>query len=354
MSQALPAALAIDGGNSKTDVALVAPDGALLALVRGPGMPGRLGQETVQVIDELIRSAVKLAGQEQADAPEPRPHGDGAASSLVAAHLVGCIANVDLPAEERELDRMLSDQGWTTTTVVANDTYAVLRAGLDDMPAAGAERHWGVGVTCGTGINCVGVAPDGRTAGFLALGESTGDWGGGGGIGMAAQWHAVRASDGRGPQTALREAIPQHFGLREPLDVAEALHLGEISWDRIANLVPVVMRVADAGDQVARGIVLRLAQEVFLLAKSAITRLGLEAEPVPIVLGGGILAAGNPLLIGATTELITTDFPAAEVRVLPQVPVVGAALMGLDQAGASLEAKQRLRDAFASRPAAVL
>jgi len=33
----LPAVLAIDGGNSKTDVALVAADGSLLASVRGPG-----------------------------------------------------------------------------------------------------------------------------------------------------------------------------------------------------------------------------------------------------------------------------------------------------------------------------
>ena len=88
-------------------------------------------------------------------------------------------------------------------------------------------------------------------------------------------------------RTALREAIPAYFGLREPLDVAEALHLGEISWDRLASLVPVIMQVADAGDEVARGIVLRLAKEIFLLARSAINRLGLDAEPVPVVLGGG-------------------------------------------------------------------
>ena len=354
MSLALPAALAIDGGNSKTDVALVAEDGTLLALVRGPGMPSRLSDETVQVIDELIRSAVKLARQRERDgAGEDTSGGDaGGRTGLVAAHLVGCIANVDLPAEERELERLLSDQGWTTTTMVANDTYAVLRAGLDDMPAAGAERHWGVGVTCGTGINCIGVAPDGRTAGFLALGESTGDWGGGGGIGMAAQWHAIRAADGRGPRTVLSEAVPRHFGLREPVDVAAALHLGEVSWDRIASLVPVVMQVADAGDEVARSIVLRLAEEVFLLVKSAVTRLDLAAEPVPVVLGGGILAAGNALLTDATTKLITDAFPGAHIRVLRQVPVVGAALMGLDQADASVASKHRLRDAFASRPAA--
>jgi N-acetylglucosamine kinase-like BadF-type ATPase len=353
VSEGLPAALAIDGGNSKTDVALVARDGSLLALVRGPGVPVRLSPETLEVIGGLIRSAVKLAGQELDNAGTDASPAEGPGrTGLVASHLVGCIANVDLPSEERELERMLSDKGWTSTTVVANDTFAVLRAGLDDVPAAGAHRHWGVGVTCGAGINCVGVAPDGRTAGFLALGMTTGDWGGGGGLGLEAQWNAVRAADGRGPQTALRDAVPAYFGLKEPLEVAEALHLGEISWDRLASLAPVIMQVADAGDEVARGIVLRLAEEVFLLVKSAISRLGLQAEPVPVVLGGGILASGNALLIEHVTSLITAAFPGADVRVLRQVPVVGAALMGLDLAAASPDAMQRLREAFASRMAA--
>ena len=134
--------------------------------------------------------------------------------------------------------------------------------------------------------------------------------------------------------------------------MAEALHLGEISWDRMAGLAPIVLRVADAGDEVARGLVLRLAQEIFLLVKSAANRLGLAAQPIPVVLGGGVLASGNALLIDRVTDLITADFPAAEVRMLRQVPVAGAALMGLDLASASLGSKQRLRAAFADRPAA--
>jgi N-acetylglucosamine kinase-like BadF-type ATPase len=338
VSTDLPAALAIDGGNSKTDVALIAPDGRMVALVRGPGMPIRLGDGTVAVIDELVRSAAAMAGL---------------AAGTVAAHLVACVANVDLPAEERQLQSMLADKGWAQDTLVANDTYAVLRAGLDDIPAAGAPRHWGVGVTCGTGINCVGMAPDGRTAGFLALGMTTGDWGGGAGIGLEAQWNAVRAADGRGPRTALREAVPAHFGLAEPLELAEALHLGTISWDRIAELAPVVLEVADTGDAVAAGIVRRLAEEIFLLVKSTVTRLDLAKSPVPVVLGGGVIASGNSLLIDGTTRLITAEFPAADVRVLLHAPVGGAALLGLDRAGATPAAKQRLRREFATRsPAA--
>ena len=332
-----PAVLAIDGGNSKTDVALVAADGAVLALARGPGMPLLLSDQTLAVIAGLVGSAAATAGLA----------GPGAAPGPIADHLVACVANVDLPAEERQLARLLRDQGWTTTTMVANDTYAVLRAGLDDVPAAAAARHWGVAVTCGAGINCVGVAPDGRTAGFLALGEITGDWGGGGALGTAAQWHAVRAADGRGPQTELRRAVPAHFGLAEPLEVAEALHLGKISGHRLAELAPVVLATAQAGDQVARELVLRLGREIYLLAASVTRRLGLGAEPVPVVLGGGVVAAGDPLLIGTATSRIRAEFPAADVRVLREAPVGGSALIGLDLADAPVAAKRRLRAAFA-------
>ncbi len=247
---------------------------------------------------------------------------------------------------------MLTGQGWTRSTLVANDTYAVLRAGLDDRQIAGAARPWGVGVTCGSGINCIGLAPDGRSYRFLALGKITGDWGGGYGIGLEAQYAAVRAADGRGPRTALAELVPAHFGLAEPNDVAVAIHLGEMSSEELAGLTPVVVAAADAGDQVARELVMRQAEEIFLMARSAIRQLDL-AGPVPVVLGGGVLAAGHALLIGQITSLIKAELPAAVVRVVRQAPVVGAALLGLDAAGAPVDAKQRVRDAFATQPTAL-
>ncbi len=341
MTDDLAAVIAVDGGNSKTDLALVAADGALLALTRGPGMPAKLSGRTVALIGELVASAARLAGL-----PAALP------GRAVAGHLVACVANADLPAEERQLEAMLTGQGWTRSTLVANDTYAVLRAGLDDRQIAGAARPWGVGVTCGSGINCIGLAPDGRSYRFLALGKITGDWGGGYGIGLEAQYAAVRAADGRGPRTALAELVPAHFGLAEPNDVAVAIHLGEMSSEELAGLTPVVVAAADAGDQVARDLVMRQAEEIFLMARSAIRQLDL-AGPVPVVLGGGVLAAGHALLIGQITSLIKAELPAAVVRVVRQAPVVGAALLGLDAAGAPVDAKQRVRDAFATQPTAL-
>lgn len=329
-----PAVVAVDGGNSKTDLALIAADGTLLACARGPGMPSRLSEENVKIIADLLRSAVSAATD------------GGSALSNIARDTVACVANVDLPDDERQLEQMLADQGWTQSTLVANDTFAVLRAGLDDVPAAGADLLWGVGVTCGAGINCAGMAPDGRKEGFLALGTITGDWGGGGSLGLDAQWWAIRDEDGRGPRTVLRRLVPAHFGLAQPTDLAVALHLGKISFDRIGELAPVVFGAADSGDQVARDLVCKLADEIALMATAVIRRLDLAGAAVPVILGGGVLAARNPLLIDTITAKIAAVAPKSTVRVIEAAPVAGAALLGLDRIGAPVTAMHRLREEF--------
>jgi N-acetylglucosamine kinase-like BadF-type ATPase len=328
--------LAVDGGNSKTDVALVAADGALLASVRGPGLPGMLApEETIQVLGSLVLAAADRAGLPEA--------GSGRG---IARHLSACVANADLPEEERQLGEALRAQGWTATTHVANDTFAVLRAGLD-----GPGPHWGVGVTCGAGINCVGVAPDGRTARYLALGPLSGDWGGGNGLGQASVWWAIRAEDGRGPQTALREAIAAHFGAASMWDVAVGFHTGKISGDELLGLVRVLFAVARGGDEVALELVRRQAEEVCVIATAAIRRLGLDDQPVPVVLGGGVLTARDPLLTAEITKRFADEAPLAAPCIVEIPPVAGAALLGLDHAGAAPSAHARLREAYLREPA---
>ena len=175
-------------------------------------------------------------------------------------------------------------------------------------------RPWGVAVTCGAGINCVGVAPDGRTTGFLALGGITGDWGGAYGLGRAALWWAIRAEDGRGPQTALREVVAGHFGMAEVRDVAVAIHLGKISEDDLQGLAPPLMATAAQGDQVARDLVSRLADEIVTMAGTVIRRLGLSGSAVPVVLGGGVLTARDPQLLSWIAERLAGQARGAQVQ----------------------------------------
>ena len=245
------------------------------------------------------------------------------------------------------LTAAIQRQGWSRTAAVANDTFAVLRAGL--TPGAG-EPAWGIAVTCGAGINCVGVAPDGRTTRFLAFGTLSGDWGGGIGLGRAAVWHAIRAEDGRGEPTELRASVPAFYRLPSMHEVAVAFHLGHLTEDDILRLPAVLFATASAGDEVALSLVERQAEEIVSMAVTAIGRLDLADTPeppdIPVVLGGGVLEARNPLLTDAITRRLAERAPTAAVRVVDAPPVTGAALLGLDHLGAGPAAQSRLRSSY--------
>ncbi|EST24789.1 N-acetylglucosamine kinase [Streptomyces roseochromogenus] len=311
--------LAIDAGNSKTDVALVSAAGEVLATARGGGFrPPAVG--VTAALDALAE-------------PVARAFADAGVATV--SHVSACLANADLPVEEEQLATALEARGWGASVEVRNDTFAVLRAGV-------AEPR-GVAVVCGAGINCVGMRPDGRTARFPAIGRISGDWGGGWGLAEEALWFAARAEDGRGEPTALARTLPGHFGLPTMYALIEALHLEQVGHDRRHELTPVLFATATGGDTVARAIVARLAEEVTVMATVALTRLDLLDEETPVLLGGSVLTAGHALLNDAVRDLLTARAPKADVRVVTASPVLGAALLGLDRLGAGAQAQERAR-----------
>jgi N-acetylglucosamine kinase-like BadF-type ATPase len=311
--------LGVDGGNSKTELALAREDGVLLAHVRGPGSsPHRLGDNgCLDVLERLLD-----------DVGTDRSRLDAAALML---------AGVDTSAEETRLRALLDSRGWTKNAAVGNDTFALLRAGTD--------RGWGIAVVCGAGMNCLGVAPDGREVRFPAYGPVSGDWGGGADVGLAAVTAAARSEDGRGPKTALEHEIPAAFGLRTPSELAEELHHGTIPADRLGELPPVVFAAA-RDDAVAAEIVERLATEVVDLARATLERLELLGRGADVVLGGGILQAEDPLLIESVRRRLHDVDRTLTVGVTTSPPVLGATLLALDELGVDDGAKQRLRAAF--------
>lgn len=207
--------------------------------------------------------------------------------------------------EEWKLAREIKRRNWGRVTEVHNDTFALLRAGLP----VGAEPR-GVAVVCGAGINCVGMTPDGRTARFPAIGRISGDWGGGGGLADEALWFAARAEDGRGEPTELARALPAHLGLDSMASLIEAMHLGRVPAGRRHELTPVLFAVAAAGDPVALSLVHRQADEIVAMASVALGRLGLLDEEVPVVLGGGVLAARHPQLNDRIAARLADRAPA--------------------------------------------
>ena len=195
-----PIVLAVDGGNSKTDLALVEADGRVLSLVRGPlSSPHHLGVDgCLDVLRACFEQAVSEAGLST---------GNGRPVAEVARC---CSPASTSPPRRSALQERISGRGWADGRLRSATTpFAVLRAGT--------ERGWGVAVVCGAGINCVGVAPDGRQARFPALGEHHGRLG---------RWSRRRHGGGRrprraartaaAPSTSLEHSVPAHFGLTHP------------------------------------------------------------------------------------------------------------------------------------------
>lgn len=299
--------VAIDGGNSKTDLVLLRSDGTVLSRARsGPFLPHLIGADAaVDSLDAALGALLGYAGLARAD------------------HIAAYLANADLAVEEDAIRVAIRTKGWAGAVVVENDTLALLRAGTRSPDA--------VAVVCGAGINCVGVAADGARVRYPALGRITGDWGGGLGLAKEVLWSASRHEDGRGPATALTRAVAAHFGRPTAVAVAEAMHLRELDHDRMHELVPVLLDVAAAGDEVARGIVHRQADEIVLLATVTLRRLGLLDRPADIVLGGGILTSAHPVLLDDVRAGLARDAPFGRPVIVETAPVVGAALHGIEQ-----------------------
>ncbi|HEX5088588.1 MAG TPA: BadF/BadG/BcrA/BcrD ATPase family protein [Nocardioides sp.] len=314
--------LAIDAGNSKTDVCVVSAEGELLGSARGgPFRPHVVGATAaVASIAPAVATALSRAG------------------TVSVRHVAACLANADLPVEHEPLEAAIAATGWAPAHEVVNDTFALLRAGTD------ASR--GVAVVCGAGINCTGLLPDGTTVRFAAVGHISGDWGGGGHLWQEAMWWAARAEDGRGPVTALQSALPGHFGLVSMAELIEAVHLAALTEEQCMAMTPLLFDVAEGGDQVAADVVRRQAAEVVALAATAIRRLGVLDEPIDVLLGGGVLTAGRRLLLDEIGRGLAVRAPHAVARVVATPPIVGAALLGLDRIGAAPSAAQRLRESF--------
>jgi N-acetylglucosamine kinase-like BadF-type ATPase len=308
---AQPVVVAVDGGGSKTDAVALTLTGRVMGRASGTGTsPHFIGvPAAVEQIDSLVR---EVAGEHPI--------------AQVNVYLSG----LDLPSEVETFAAALAHLAWSAErTVIENDLFALLRTGTSEPNAAA--------VVCGTGINALGRRADGATARFAALGTISGDWGGGAGLGEAAIWHSARHADLRGPATSLTAELPDHFGLADMDAVTVALHLGSIEYADLAVLAPVVLAHADAGDVIAGKLIERQGEEIAIMAASCLQRLDLLGVPVPVVLGGGVLAGANPRLWNAMLATLASRAPLAVPIHAMAPPIVGAALLALESVGSPAE-----------------
>ena len=157
-----------------------------------------------------------------------------------------------------------------------------------ELLLAGLENAVGVALVAGTGSIALGCDAAGHKARVGGWGHILGDEGSGYAIAQQALQAAVRAADGRGPQTVLLERILQYWNLSQADQIIGQVY-GESDKARIASLSSLVLLSARAGDQVAATIVQHAARELALTVHAACQSLEFPDQEVPLALGGGLL-----------------------------------------------------------------
>ena len=134
----------------------------------------------------------------------------------------------------------------------------------------------------------------------------------------------------RGPKTKLAEALIEQVGAKDLDDLIR----GYTTWEyRIgAEAAPIVFRVAQAGDQVARELIQWAGCELGEIANAVIRQLEFENLSFDVVMTGSMFEGGS-MLIEPMRETIHKLAPKARLIRLDVPPVLGAVMLGMEAGG---------------------
>ncbi len=298
--------LGIDGGGSRCAAVLgrlaAVGDGGVYIAGRGRGGPANPRVAGHEVARASITAAIARAF---ADA--------GLGLRPVAAACLG-LAGVGLP-EDR--DAVLA---WATQAGLA-DTVLVVPDGL--LPFAdGAAGPWGVVVSAGTGSLALALGR-GETLSAATAADRCGGWGpllgdegSGHTIGLAALKAAMRAADGRGPDTILHAALLKRFGAARAADLVGCIHAPGVGRREVADAAREVLAAADVGDAVAAAILTGAAAELATHVRTLAERNSLTSGVYPLRLTGGLLAGSATLRHLVVESLVASGHEPGSVTVV--------------------------------------
>lgn len=144
-------------------------------------------------------------------------------------------------------------------------------------------------VVVGTGTITLGMSDHAshRAAGW---GPAFRDPGCGFDIGQRGLAAAAASVDGRGPRSALEEAIPVSCHVDNMLEAMRWAYKEPHSWSRVAGLAPSVIQCAKAGDSPARDLLQECAVELAKSVKAVWSKVAQhDCTTLPLALSGGLL-----------------------------------------------------------------
>ena len=284
--------LGIDGGGTKTELALSDPEGKIVSRLFMDGCnPNTVGIErTKRIIEDGIIQVCK-------DVP--------LSSVVVYAGIAGCASEIYADEIKTMLEKM---------------SFAAFDVGSDNnnIVAAGLGNNEGITMILGTGI-CSYVVKKEETKRIAGWGYLFDNGGSAFHIGRDAINAYFSAYDGTGEETTLVQRIKQTFGYSNE-ELLKYLYSGGNKL--VSSYAMYVFEEAEKGDKVSVSILKKHIAEIARLIRASLSHFSDYDKKIPVILGGGL--TNQALLLPYLLDELGDDIKSCSIQVLDVPPVNGA------------------------------
>ena len=284
--------LGIDGGGTKTELALSDPEGKIVSRLFMDGCnPNTVGiDRTKRIIEDGIIQACK-------EVP--------LSSVVVYAGIAGCASEIYADEIKSMLEKM---------------SLAAFDVGSDNnnIVAAGLGNNEGITMILGTGI-CSYVVKKEETKRIAGWGYLFDNGGSAFHIGRDAINAYFSAYDGTGEETTLVQRIKQTFGYSNE-ELLKYLYSGGNKL--VSSYAMYVFEEAEKGDKVSVSILKKHIAEIARLIRASLSHFSDYDKKIPVILGGGL--TNQALLLPYLLDELGDDIKSCSIQVLDVPPVNGA------------------------------
>jgi N-acetylglucosamine kinase-like BadF-type ATPase len=300
--------LGIDVGSSKTHALIVDEAGACIGFGKAWGgnhqVAGYDGLENV--LKESFEQAREMSGVD---------------SARIAGAGFG-VAGYDFLSDRESHLKAIAALGLSCPVEIVND-------GVNGL-LAGATRGIGVNVTAGSSNNCRGRNKDGQEGRIVGNGANFGEYGGAVEIVQRGLQMVNYAWIHRIPPTALTQIYLTAVGAKDEMDLMEGI--SNQQYHLFPFIAVDIIQAARDGDPAACEIIHWAGEELGWLAVSVARQIEMENDAVEIIQSGSVFEAGE-LITNPMYEIVLKHCPNAKLIRLDGPPVVGAVILGMEQAG---------------------
>lgn len=284
--------LGIDGGGTKTELALSDPEGKIVSRLFMDGCnPNTVGIErTKRIIEDGIIQACNNVPL---------------SSVVVYAGIAGCASEIYADEIKTMLEKM---------------SFAAFDVGSDNnnIVAAGLGEGEGITMILGTGI-CSYVVKKEETKRIAGWGYLFDNGGSAFHIGRDAINAYFSAYDGTGEETTLVQRIKQTFGYSNE-ELLKYLYSGGNKL--VSSYAMYVFEEAEKGDKVSVSILKKHIAEIARLIRASLSHFSDYDKKIPVILGGGL--TNQALLLPYLLDELVDDIKSCSIQVLDVPPVNGA------------------------------